>query len=651
MSHSNCANTIRGLAMDAVQAANSGHPGMPMGTADMATVLWTQFLKHDPTDPSWPDRDRFVLSAGHGSALLYSLLHLSGYPMSLDDLRDFRQWGSNTPGHPEVGHTVGVETTTGPLGQGFATGVGMALAERYLRETFGSDLCSHRVWGIVSDGDLMEGISAEASSIAGHLKLGHLNYLYDSNHITIDGGTDLSFTEDVEKRFEAVGWHVVSCDGHDPEALSQAMSQAQAETDRPTLVICRTVIGWGSTIEGTSQTHGAPLGDAEIAIVKAKIGLDPEQSFQVLDGVTDAFRAHKGAEARAAWEARLAASPKAEQFQQWLAGDTLAALEGADWPSYENGMSLATRKASQQALTAIVDAAPWVLGGSADLAGSNGTKVGGTALSPEAFAGARTVHFGVREHAMGAVCNGMALHGGLLPYGATFLVFHDYQRPAVRLAALMRQQVIYIYTHDSVFLGEDGPTHQPVEHLLAMRCIPNVTVYRPADARETAASWKAALANTTGPTCLVLTRQGLPVLPGTLDCEAAVEDGGYIVSDCDGEADVVLIGTGSEVATLVEASQHLQGTGIAARVVSLPCRERFLELPRSARSAVLPAGIPRVSLEAGTTMGWHRVVGDTGLTLGIDTFGHSSPANIIAEKLGFTGSHVAATVRDFLGRD
>ena len=644
--HRRCANTIKGLAMDAVQAADSGHPGMPMGTADLATVLWTRFLTFDPADPQWPDRDRFVLSAGHGSMLLYSLLHLSGFDLSLDDLRQFRQWGSKTPGHPEFGHTPGVETTTGPLGQGFANGVGMAIAERTLRETFGADLCDHYIYAIVSDGDIQEGISHEAAALAGHLRLGRLVYLYDDNEITIDGGTRLSTSEDVCARLAAYGWHTCRVDGHDPDAIAAAIANAK-EDPRPSLIACRTVIGQGSTIEGTSKTHGAPLGAAEVRRVKERIGLDPDAQFAVPDAVVAAFRAHDGPKRRAAWEARLAAHPNRDAFRAWLAGDGRALADAVAWPTFAAGKAQATRKTSQACLQAITAAAPWVVGGSADLAGSNGTEVGKPAFTPERFAGAGTLHFGIREHGMGALCNGMALHGGLRPYAATFLVFHDYMRPAVRLSALMKLPVAWIYSHDSIFLGEDGPTHQPIETLLTLRAIPGLTVYRPCDGAETVVAWQEAL-RADGPTALVLTRQNLPEWDhAALGSAEGARQGAYVLS-CPGDPQVVLIGTGSEVETCMRAAQLLAADGLRARVVSAPCRERFAALPRDARERVLPPGIPRVSVEAGTTLGWERYVGDHGTAIGIDTFGASAPAAVLAEKFGLTAPQVARAAREVL---
>lgn len=646
--HEATVRTIKGLAMDAVQAANSGHPGMPMGAADMATVLWSSFLVHDPADTAWFDRDRFILSAGHGSMLIYSLLHLSGYDLSLDDIKSFRQWGSRTPGHPEYGHTDGVETTTGPLGQGFATGVGMAIAERYLRETFGTELCDHWIYGIVSDGDLMEGISAEAGSIAGHLGLGRIVYLYDDNEISIDGSTDLSFTEDRVARFEAQGWHVVTVDGHDAELIGAAIETARAETERPSLICCRTVIGQGSEKEGTSSTHGAPLGHDDIAGTKKRIGLDPEVQFFVDEAATAHLRGHDGAERHAAWKARLAEHPRRDEFLKFVAGDGEALVADTDWPTFEAGTKLATRKASLAALKALVAANPNVLGGSADLAGSNGTKIGLPHVNRETFAGAASIHFGVREHAMAAIGNGMALHGGVVPYVATFLMFHDYMRGAVRLSCLMGQRVVYVYTHDSVFLGEDGPTHQPVETLMALRTVPNMRVLRPADAAETVEAWKAAMTRSGGPTALILTRQGLPILDRTqVGAAEGLHRGGYVLSGSD-EPQVVLVATGSEVATACDAAALLEADGVAVRVVSMPSVELFRAQDADYRDSVVPPGVPRVSVEAGVTWGWEWLTAGNGASVGIDHFGASAPAGVLAEKFGFTAANVAEVARGLL---
>ena len=647
--HRSCVNTIKGLAMDAVQKANSGHPGMPMGMADVATVLFTRFLSFDPKQPGWFDRDRFVLSAGHGSMLLYSVLHLSGYEVSLDDLKAFRQWGSNTPGHPEVGHTPGVETTTGPLGQGIGNAVGMAMAERLVRETFGGELCDHHIYAICGDGDLMEGVAYEAASLAGHLKLGRLVVLYDDNKITIDGSTDIAFTEDVGARMAAQGWHVQRIDGHDADAIAAAIEAAKAESSRPSIVCCRTVIGQGSpSYEGTSKTHGSPLGPDEIRATKERLGMNPDAHFVVPDEVASAFRGAAATEARTAWEARHRDHAERERFDAWLEQDVETLIARADWPDFDGQTKLATRKASQACLTALVKEARWLVGGSADLAGSNGTQIGGEHFTPQRFGGAQTIDFGVREHAMGAICNGMVLHGGVRPFCATFLVFHDYQRPSVRLSALMKQPVLYIYTHDSVFLGEDGPTHQPVATLTALRCLPNVRVIRPADATETVEAWKLALRNTDRPTALVLTRQGLPVLNrDDLGDAYGVQRGGYVLSDAVDPA-VVLIATGSEVALCLSAQEVLAARGVARRVVSMPCVEVWREQLAEYRDGVLPPELPRVAVEAGTTLGWHEIVGRDGAVVGIDTYGYSAPAGVIAEKLGFTPEHVAEVAQSLV---
>ncbi len=640
--HRRCANTIKGLAMDAVEAAGSGHPGMPMGMADAAIVLWTRFLRFDPADPDWPDRDRFVLSAGHGSMLQYALLHLSGYDLSLDDLKQFRQWHSKTPGHPEHGDTPGVEVTTGPLGQGVANAVGMAMAERLLRETFGTELCDHRTFGICSDGDFMEGISSEAASLAGHLGLGRLVLLYDDNGISIEGSTELAFTEDVPARLAAMGWHVQKVDGHDPDAVATAIEAALAVTDQPSLVATRTVIGQGSpSYEGTERTHGAALGAEEVRKTKARLGMDPDATFVVPDDVAAAFRSAASRELHEAWRQRLDAHARKLEFERWLAPDMEAELARVEWPDFEAGSSLATRKASAAVLKSLTAALPFFLGGSADLAGSNGTAIGAQSVTPTRFAGGRTLHFGVREHAMGAIANGMTLHGGVRIYNATFLVFHDYQRPAVRLSAIMKQPVIYVYSHDSVFLGEDGPTHQPIATLAALRALPGVETWRPADATETTVAWREGLRRSDGPSAVVLTRQGLPVIDRTV-C-APAEDaarGGYVLRDADA-ARVVLVGTGSEVSLCMQAADLLASRGIPARVVSMPCVERFFAQEEAYRARVLPADLPRVSVEAASTFGWHRVVGERGLTIGIDHYGASAPIKVIAEKLGFTAQRVA----------
>ncbi|MEQ1567204.1 MAG: transketolase [Myxococcota bacterium] len=645
--HHRCANTIRGLAMDGVQAANSGHPGMPMGMADVATVLWTSgLLKFDPADPQWPDRDRFVLSGGHGSMLLYAVLHLTGYALPLDELRKFRQWGSHTPGHPEWGHTPGVETTTGPLGQGLANAVGMAYAEQLLRGRFGAELIDHFTFAMCGDGDLMEGISYEAASLAGHLGLGRLVLLFDDNGISIDGSTALAFSEDVCARFAAQGWHTARIDGHDPAAIAAAIAAAKAETGRPSLIACRTVIGKGSpSFEGSERTHGAPLGPDEVKKTKARLGMDPEASFVVPDDVAQAFRGAAAGGARSAWESRRAAHPRGAELTAWWTTRWADVIDRTAWPAFEPGKGLATRKANQAILKALVAAAPNVVGGSADLHESNGVAIGRAADTREALTGG--LHFGVREHAMAAICNGIVLHGGLRAYGATFLVFHDYHRPSVRLSALMGLPVVYVYSHDSIWLGEDGPTHQPIDTLAALRAIPNHEVWRPADATETAEAWKQLLVRTTGPSSIVLTRQDLPTLaPGVAQ---GLARGAYTLEG-EGAADVVLVGTGSEVPLCVAARAKLAERGITARVVSMPCRERFLAQDAAYRDSVLPVGVPRVAVEAAVRFGWDGVVGPTGAMVGIDTFGASAPGKVLAEKFGFTADNVAAVAARLLGR-
>lgn len=639
------ADTLRGLAIDAVQAANSGHPGMPLGMADIAAVLWTRFLTVDPDDPTWPDRDRFVLSNGHGSALLYALLHLAGFPVGLDDLRAFRQWGSITAGHPERHPEIGIETTTGPLGQGFGTGVGMAIAEEHLRARLGEDLVDHRTFGFVSDGDLMEGISSEAASIAGHLRLGRLVYFYDDNDISIDGSTDITFSDDVRRRFEAVGWHVEDVDGHNREEVAAATEAALAATDRPSLVICRTHIGFRSPrFQDTAKAHGSPLGPDEVAAVKEALGFPPDASFFVPPAAADTLRAamDRGRRAHAAWSGRLASAPH-DRAELWasLHEARPVKLEG---PRFEPGSTMATRAASGKLFGEIAAAVPGFIGGAADLVESTRTVIDPERPFTRTDRAGRDIAFGVREHAMGTIVNGMAVHGGLRPYGATFFVFSDYMRPAVRLSALMAAPSIWVFTHDSVFLGEDGPTHQPVEHLASLRAMPGLWVVRPADAGETVEAWELALNRTEGPTALVLTRQNVPVLDRP---RGGVARGGYVLRP---GSDAVLVATGSEVAVALGAAEILAGEGVEIRVVSLPCWEAFFEEDAGYRAEVLGDGIPRISLEAGATFGWERIVGRDGLVLGIDRFGESAPAGVIAEKLGFTPEAVADRVRSHLGR-
>jgi transketolase len=656
-------NTLRFLSVDMVEKANSGHPGAPMGQAAMAYLLWTRYLRVDPQRPDWPDRDRFVLSCGHASALLYSLLHLSGYDLPMAELQRFRQLGSKTAGHPEHGLAPGIETTTGPLGQGLATAVGMAMAETLLAARFNRPehaLFDHRTWVIASDGDLMEGISSEASSMAGFLRLGKLNVLYDDNEISIDGSTDLSFTEDVPARYEAYGWHVQRvADGNDLAALAAAMEAAIAESGRPSLIAVRTHIGYGSPHkQDSSAAHGSPLGAEEVRLTKEALGWPLEPTFFVPEEARQAFAAvgQRGARQRAAWEEAFAAyraafPAEAAEIDRRLAGELPEGWD-ADLPTFEpGGDKIATRKASGKVLNALAAKLPEMVGGSADLTPSNNTYITGEpAFAPGAPA--RNLHFGVREHAMGAVLNGLALSGMFRPYGGTFLIFSDYMRPAMRLAALMRQPTLYVLTHDSIFLGEDGPTHQPISQILSMRSIPHMTVLRPADAWETLAAWKTAIQHRGGPTCLILTRQSLPVFEQTRQRAAeGVPRGGYVLADpADGAAPQALIlATGSEVTIALEAHRALAADGIATRVVSLPSWELFAAQDRAYRDAVLlPSVRKRLAVEAGSPIGWHRWVGDEGETLCQETFGESAPAPDLARHFGFTAEEVARRVRALL---
>ena len=657
-----CINTIRTLAMDAVQKADSGHPGLPMGMADVAYVLWTRFLKHNPTDPAWPNRDRFVLSAGHGSMLLYSLLHLTGYDLPLEELESFRQWGSRTPGHPEYGLTPGVETTAGPLGQGFANGVGMAISERFLAATFnrpGCPIFDHTTYAIVSDGDLMEGVSHEAASLAAHLGLGKLVYLYDDNEISIEGSTDLAFTEDVPARFRAYGWHVQEVGGYDLEEIGAAIHTAQQETERPSLIVCHTHIGYGSPHkQDTAEAHGAPLGEEEVRLTKEALGWPPDAHFFVPDEALAVFRqaVERGRQAQAQWH---------ETFEHYRAAfpDEAALLEALwagklpeGWtdalPRFSpNDGSLATRNASGAVLNALARVLPTLIGGSADLAPSTNTLLKGYADFQRATPAGRNLHFGVREHAMGSILNGMALHGGILPYGATFMVFSDYMRPPVRLAAMMHLPVVYVWTHDTVWVGEDGPTHQPVEQLAALRAIPNLVIIRPADANETAAAWRVALERRDGPTGLALTRQKVPVLFET-NREAAqtVARGAYVLADSSGIPDVVLIASGSEVHLALAARDVLAQRGIAVRVVSMPSWELFEAQPASYRDAVLPPQVTaRLAIEAGVTQGWERYAGPAGDVIGLEHFGASAPYKVLMDKFGFTAQAVVERALRLLG--
>ncbi len=646
-------NTIRFLAVDAVEKAKSGHPGMPMGDAPMAYVLWSRVLKHNPGNPKWPNRDRFVLSAGHGSMLLYSLLHLTGYNMSLDELKNFRQWGSHTPGHPEYDIERGVETTTGPLGQGFANCVGMAMAERYLADRYnrpGFALFDHFVYTIASDGDMMEGVSNEAASIAGHLGLGRIVCLYSDNKISIEGSTDLAFTEDVGKRFEAMNWHVQRVGGNDLEGIYGAIEAAKKETARPSLVMVRTHIGYGSPAkQDTSDAHGEPLGAAEVKAAKERLGWPLEPTFHVPDEVLSSFRkaVDKGKALEAEWNALLERYSKEHPE---LAAEVRGIVTGErpggwveDLPEFtEKDGPIATRSASGKVLNAIAKKTPFLLGGSADLAPSTKTLLSGMGnFLPESVG--RNLHFGVREHAMGSILNGMALSRALVPYGATFLIFSDYMRPPIRLAALMNLQTVYVFTHDSIGLGEDGPTHQPVEQLAGLRAVPHLKVVRPSDANETAEAWKTALLNTGGPVALVLTRQNLPVLDRTKYAPASgLTRGGYVLIDSPGaDPEVILIATGSEVHVAIESFEELTKNGIKARVVSMPCCEIFDEQDSAYRDSVLPPGVrARVSVEAGATLGWHKYVGSEGAVVGIDRFGASAPYKTIYERFGITAKEV-----------
>ncbi len=650
-----CVNTIRCLSIDAVQRANSGHPGTPLGAAPMAYVLWDRFLKHNPSDPHWPDRDRFVLSPGHASAMLYALLHLTGYDLSLDEIRNFRQWGSKTPGHSEHGVTPGVEATTGPLGQGFANGVGMAMAERRLAEHYnrpGYQIINHYTYAIVSDGDLQEGVASEAASLAGTLHLGKIVYLYDDNDISIEGSTDMAFAENVARRFQAYGWHVAGpIDGMDLSAVHLAIRRARNELTRPSLIICRTIIGYGSPHKaGTAAAHGEPLGEEEVRLTKLQLGWPYEEPFAIPPEAVDHFRQalDRGRSQQEAWQGMLSAyrqdyPREGAQLAEDLSGDlpqgwsdSLSGLFGAaDKP-------MATREASGQVMNSIADRVHSFAGGSADLAPSTKTLLKDHGhYGFEQYCG-RNVHFGVREHAMGAIANGMALHGGIIPYTGTFLVFCDYMRPPLRLAALMGIRVIFIFTHDSIGLGEDGPTHQPVEQLMGLRAVPNLLTIRPADATETVEAWKAAMERRHGPTALILSRQSLPLLDRhTLAPATELQRGGYILWQASASPEAILIGTGSEVHIALEAGRLLKGEGIAARVVSLPSWEMFDAQPPEYRSQVLPASVRvRVSIEAGTPLGWERYVGLDGTAVGLSRFGASAPGKVVYEQLGLTAERV-----------
>ena len=650
-----CINSIRFLAVDAVQKAKSGHPGTPMGAATMAYVLWDRFLKHNPTDPKWPARDRFILSPGHASAMLYALLYLSGYDLSLKDIQEFRQWGSKTPGHPEYGHTPGVEMTTGPLGQGFAHGVGMAIAERWLAQHYNRPdykIIDHYTYAIVSDGDLQEGVASEAASLAGTLRLGKLVYLYDDNDISIEGNTDIAFAENVAQRFQAYGWHVVGpIDGMDAGFVDTALRLARRETDRPSLIICRTTIGYGSPNKaGTASAHGEPLGEEEVRLTRERLGWPCDVPFETPPEALSHFRLarERGKRLQEEWEALF---EKYSQAYPQQAQQLEEALDGGLPQGWDQGLEelfkdhdgpLATRDASGSVMNVIADRVHTFTGGSADLAPSTKTTLNEHTCYGFQEHCSHNIHFGVREHAMGSIANGMALHGCVIPYTATFLIFSDYMRPPMRLAALMDLRVIYIFTHDSIGLGEDGPTHQPIEQLLGLRSVPNLVVLRPADATETVEAWKAALEHTSGPSVLVLGRQKLPVLDrSSLGPAVGVRKGGYTLWEANAEPEALIIATGSEVHIALEAGRMLQDRGLSARVVSLPSWELFDAQSKEYRDGVLPPDIrARVSIEAATTIGWERYVGLDGVAIGLDHFGASAPYEILYEKFGLTPQRV-----------
>jgi transketolase len=656
-------NTIRGLAMDAVQKANSGHPGLPMGAASMAYVLWTRHLRYDPLKPRWPNRDRFILSAGHGCILLYSLLHLTGFDMPLDELKQFRQWGSRTPGHPEIQPDEGIETTTGPLGQGFGNGVGMAIAERYLAAHFnrpGHELVNYKVYAIVSDGDLMEGVSSEAASLAGHLGLSNLVYLYDDNHISIEGNTKLAFTESRAQRFEAYGWFVQQVeDGNDLEAIGKALNAAEAEKERPSIIMVRTHIADGSPNKhDTAGAHGSPLGEEEVKLSKENLGIPLEPKFYIPDEVLAHFRKaiERGEKAETEWQKRLnryrqAFPDLAAEWDRYVRGELpdgwkskLPSFKPSDGP-------MATRQASGAVLNAISPSLPTLLGGSADLAPSTNTLVKSETDFEKANFGGRNFHFGVREHGMGSALNGMAV-SGLVPYGATFMIFSDYMRPTIRLAAMMGIRPIYVFTHDSIFLGEDGPTHQPIEHLASLRTIPNLSLIRPADANETSVAWRVAIERKDGPVALALTRQKLPVIDREKYASAeSLAQGAYVLADAKGKRpEVILIASGSEVSVVLDAYEKLIADGVAARVVSMPSWDLFEKQPQAYKDAVLPPSTTaRLAVEAAYPFGWERYIGLKGAVIGMTRFGASAPYKVLAEKFGFTPDNIVRRSHELLG--
>ena len=653
--HQDMANALRFLAVDAVQKAKSGHPGMPMGMADVATVLFTRFLNFNASDPAWADRDRFILSAGHGSMLLYALLHLTGYDdFSLEELKNFRQLGSKTAGHPEYGHGAGIETTTGPLGQGIANAVGMALAERMLADRFGSDLVDHNTYVIAGDGCLMEGISHEAASFAGRLGLGKLIVLFDDNGISIDGSTDLAVNDDQLMRFGACGWDVSFCDGHDPDAIAQAINGAHETQDKPSLIACKTMIGFGSPNKaGTAASHGAPLGDDEIAATREALNW-PHSSFEIPEAVSSAWRrvgAMKSAKMEA-WRKRLHDSGRKAEFERLISGtlpkDWQASLQDFKRKHSAEKTKVATRKASQETLDVLAEVIPELAGGSADLTGSNLTKAKSQKpVTPGDFSGGY-IHYGVREHGMAAAMNGIALHGGFVPYGGTFLIFTDYCRPAIRLSALMQQRVIYVMTHDSIGLGEDGPTHQPVEHLASLRAIPNLNVYRPCDVVETAECWAASLETSSTPSVLSLSRQGLPCLRTEHTDENLSSKGGYVLAEAEAKRDVTLIASGSEVEIAMEARDQLKAEGVSAAVVSMPCLDKFEEQSQDYRDQVTQLETPVVVVEAAIEQSWGKYLGRNGKFVGMSTFGSSAPANELYQHFGITTQNVVNAAKKII---
>ncbi|TNE58754.1 MAG: transketolase [Alphaproteobacteria bacterium] len=654
VSEKDMANAIRALSMDAVQKANSGHPGLPMGMADVATVLFTKILKFDASDPNWADRDRFILSGGHGSMLLYSLLHLLGYEdMTLDQIENFRQLGAITAGHPEYGHASGVETTTGPLGQGFANSVGFALAERIMNARFGDDLVDHFTYVFCGDGDLMEGISQEALTLAGHLKLSKLIVLFDDNDISIDGAISLTDATDQLARFQASGWDVARVDGHDPHAVEAAILAAQ-KTGTPSLIACKTIIGYGApTKQGTAATHGSPLGEDEVAGAREKLGW-PHAPFNIPNDIVSAWRAAggRGRAARQAWEARLASSNDKAEFTRRMAGDLPGGLDDAI-TAYKQKLiadqpKVATRKASEMALDVINEVISETIGGSADLTGSNNTRSKGMEVLDADNFGGRFIHYGIREHGMAAAMNGLALHGGVIPYSGTFLVFTDYCRPSIRLSALMGLRVVYVMTHDSIGLGEDGPTHQPVEHLAALRAMPNLNVFRPADVVETAECWQAALEDPKTPSVIALTRQGLPCVRSDSGTSNRCLEGAYELASASGEAMVTIFATGSEVEIALAARQTLESEGVATRVVSVPSFEKFASRSKAEQKSVIGSAPVRIAVEAGVEQGWSKFLGDEGVFIGMSSFGASAPLEDLYNHFGITAEAIVAAAKEQL---